>query len=73
MKKTIQKIASLNRSFPQNIHNRKELFETEKKKGVENIPVFIINFNRLECLKVLIDRLEELETSNIHIIDNDST
>lgn len=38
-----------------------------------NIPIIICNFNRLECLKILIARLEELNYKNIHIIDNNSS
>lgn len=37
-----------------------------------SIPIIICNFNRLECLKALIGRLEELDYRNIHIIDNAS-
>lgn len=40
--------------------------------GFHAIPIIICNFNRLECLKTLIRRLEELDYHNIHIIDNNS-
>lgn len=39
----------------------------------ETIPVFIICFNRIGCLKVLIERLEDMGFGNIHIIDNASS
>lgn len=37
------------------------------------IPIFIINFNRLTDLKILIDKLQQRGYKNIYIIDNNST
>lgn len=39
----------------------------------KNIPVYIISFNRLSCLKQLVARLERAGYSNIHIVDNGSS
>lgn len=38
-----------------------------------NIPIFINNFNRLGCLKKLVEWLTEAGYRNIYILDNDST
>src|SRR5690606_19323677 len=37
------------------------------------IPIFLIAFNRLEALQLLVSWLERAGYTNIHIIDNDST
>ena len=37
------------------------------------IPIFIISFNRLTCLKRLIERLQDLGQTNLVVIDNAST
>lgn len=50
-----------------------EAFERREKEGLEDIPVFIISFNRLSCLVRLIKSLEKAGVRNIHIIDNAST
>lgn len=39
----------------------------------KNIPIFIISFNRLKCLKALVFWLEAQGCENINIIDNAST
>lgn len=44
-----------------------------KVEDYQKIPIFIISFNRLECLRLLVLRLESMGYSNIHIIDNNST
>ena len=38
-----------------------------------NLPIYIINFNRLSYLKLMISTLEKYGLHNIHIIDNVST
>ena len=40
---------------------------------IKNIPIIINNFNRLECLLKLINRLEQAGYTNILILDNHST
>lgn len=42
-------------------------------KEYKNIPIIINNFNRLECLSLLVSRLERDGYKNIYIIDNNST
>lgn len=44
-----------------------------KPKDYKSIPIIINNFNRLECLKKLINRLEKGGYKNIYIIDNNSS
>jgi glycosyltransferase involved in cell wall biosynthesis len=39
----------------------------------KEIPIYIVSFNRLECLKRLINCLENRGYRNIHIVDNAST
>ena len=39
----------------------------------KNIPIFIISYNRLHCLKLLIESLEKKGYTNISIIDNQSS
>ena len=73
VKRYIQKLATTNRVFVSNKRERRIAFEQAEKLGVNSIPIFIINYNRLDCLKKLIARLEELGTTNINIIDNAST
>lgn len=48
-------------------------FSDIRSRGLRSIPVFIISYNRLSYLKALVERLEALEMTNIHIIDNAST
>lgn len=50
-----------------------EIIFPTKIKNPKNIPIIINNFNRLTCLKRLIDSLEKKGYSNIYIIDNAST
>ncbi len=73
LKDTAKILFTTNRLFPVNARRRRELFNEAEAKGMDSIPLFIINYNRLDCLKVLIDRLEEMGTTNINIIDNNST
>lgn len=49
-----------------------QCFRVQESLGIQNIPIFIINFNRLECLKLLIKNLEKYGYKNIYIIDNAS-
>lgn len=42
-------------------------------KYFKNIPIFIVSYNRLEDLKLLISRLEKDGYNNIIILDNFST
>lgn len=44
-----------------------------KNIDFKNIPIYIISFNRLEDLKLLIENLENKGYKNIHILDNKST
>jgi hypothetical protein len=50
-----------------------KLFSNQKKEELNDIPIFIISFNRLTYLKILIEDLERLGLHNIKIIDNGST
>lgn len=43
------------------------------EEQIRQIPIIINNFNRLECLKELIQALERFNLKNIHILDNHST
>lgn len=52
---------------------RNKLFVKQEKMGLENIPIFIISYNRLSYLKIMIDKLADRGKSNIIIIDNAST
>lgn len=49
--------------------------KTINKSGAffRNLPVYLISYNRLSYLKILIDRLEKAGCKNIHIIDNGSS
>ena len=49
---------------------RKKLFEAQREKGVHNIPIFIISYNRLSYLSNIIHQLEQRGFQNIKIIDN---
>jgi hypothetical protein len=42
-------------------------------KKIKSIPIIINSFNRLSCLKELVDRLKSMDYNNIYIIDNNST
>ena len=53
--------------------NIRAAFERREKEGLDDIPVFIISYDRLSCLEKLIGSLERTGISNIHIIDNAST
>jgi hypothetical protein len=44
-----------------------------KKNNIFTIPVLINSYNRLDCLKRLVDRLKADGYTNIYIIDNNST
>lgn len=48
-------------------------FESQAKVGFDNIPIFIINFNRVSYLKTMISCLERMNKKNIYIIDNNSS
>lgn len=50
--------------------------KVEEKVDVrlDDIPIYILSFNRLECLKLLLERLRQMQVKNpITIIDNNST
>ncbi len=48
--------------------------KSEKEILVQDIPIFILSFNRLECLRLLLERLKQLNVKNrIIVIDNNST
>lgn len=49
------------------------IFPPDKTKNYKEIPIIINNYNRLECLKLLLDRLDILGYNNIYILDNNST
>jgi hypothetical protein len=42
-------------------------------KNIKSIPIIINSYNRLSCLKELVDRLKSMDYNNIYIIDNNST
>ena len=50
-----------------------KVFEHQENVGLNNIPIFLISFNRLSYLQSMIKRLEQMNVKNIHIIDNAST
>lgn len=52
---------------------RDAFFENSKKKGLDKIPIFLVNYNRLSYIKSMISRLEKIGKKNIIIIDNAST
>lgn len=59
-----------------NLKNKKEIdavFVKQYEKGLDQIPVFIISYNRLSYLTETIAALEKCGISNIHIIDNNSS
>lgn len=58
---------------PEKIEYREKRFEEALRNGLENIPIFLISYNRLSYLKTMIQWLEERNLRNIKIIDNDST
>ncbi len=47
--------------------------KTLTASSLNNIPIYIISFNRLSCLEQLVLRLEKAGCTNIHIVDNAST
>ena len=53
--------------------DREACFENQLKKGLNEIPVFIISYNRLSYIEQMIEQLEKYGMRNIHIIDNAST
>lgn len=52
---------------------RDEIFEAQRKKGFDSIPIFLISFNRLSYIKSMINCFEKLGKRNIIIVDNAST
>lgn len=52
---------------------RTELFELQRKKGMDSIPVFLISYNRVSFIKRMIKCLEKIGMANIIIIDNASS
>ena len=52
---------------------RAKLFREREEKGLKNIPVFIISYNRLSYVKQMVSWLERKGHTNIVIIDNAST
>ena len=46
---------------------RKAIFEEQEKRGLVDIPIFIISFNRLSYLKKMVIRLEKMGKKNIII------
>lgn len=48
-------------------------FEKQQKKGIRNIPIFLVSFNRLSYLEQMIKCIEKKGYSNIIIIDNASS
>lgn len=73
IKNALKVAATTSRVAINNPAERKRIIDKTEKNGINNIPIFIINFNRLECLKALVKRLEQLNLTNINIIDNAST
>lgn len=66
-----QKIHKYYREIQKKI--KRVLFANNITIDQNSIPIIINNFNRLDCLKILLNRLEELGLKNIIILDNDST
>ena len=58
---------------PFDTSGRKKAFREREAKGISNIPVFLISFNRLSYLQMAIERFEQMGLTNIIIIDNVST
>lgn len=59
-----------------NLKKKKKIdavFKKQYEKGLDQIPVFIISYNRLSYLSATIVALEKYGISNIHIIDNNSS
>lgn len=54
-------------------NTREEIFSTQIKQGINNIPVFLISYNRLSYVRQMVDQLEKYNIKNIYIIDNAST
>jgi Glycosyl transferase family 2. len=52
---------------------RASIFEDQERAGLDNIPIFIISYNRLSYLQSLLKRLKELGKERIIIIDNASS
>jgi len=50
-----------------------KLFSEYDTSKMKEIPIFIINFNRLTYVKLLVQNLEKRGYFNIHIIDNNSS
>ena len=51
----------------------KKAIQKQENLGVKNIPIFIINFNRLSYVKNQVSMLISKGYNNIHIIDNNSS
>ncbi len=49
------------------------IFDKQERIGLDEIPIFIISFNRLSYIKSLICSLEKIGKRNIFIIDNNSS
>ena len=73
LKFTLRKIMQKCRNILGMNKDIRAAFERREKEGLSGIPVFIISYNRLSCLLKMIDSLERVGISNIHIIDNAST
>lgn len=52
---------------------RRKAFRERKAKGLQDIPLFLISYNRLSYLQMAIERFEQLGLTNIIVIDNGST
>lgn len=52
---------------------RRRLFREREEKGIKNIPVFIVSFNRLSYVEQMVSWLERKGHTNIVIIDNASS
>lgn len=55
------------------VAKRKKLFEERERRGLGDIPVFLVSFNRVSYLQMAIERFEQMGLKNITIIDNQST
>ena len=51
----------------------KKAIQKQENLGFKNIPIFIINFNRLSYVKKQVSMLISKGYNNIHIIDNNSS
>ena len=52
---------------------RKKVFDKKRAEGMDTIPIFILSFNRKDCLKQFIEAVRKKVNNPIYIIDNNSS